>query len=125
MKSLYKLVEFVENLGLTKIEGFSFRHIGDFLFSGLVGLFVLTVELDTAAKNLDDLCGVSFPYVFDFGTGRNDLFLAVLDHLICDFDKQTSHLIRGVIEPGDGVDHLDRVHQRREGFNNLLWGSGV
>lgn len=54
-----------------------------------------------------------------------DFLLAILDHLVGDLDKETSHLIVGVVESSDGMDHLDCIHESRKGIDNLLRGAFV
>jgi hypothetical protein len=40
-----------------------------------------------------------------------DHVLASEDHLIGDLDEEVGHSLVGVVVPGDGVDHLDGVHE--------------
>ena len=50
-----------------------------------------------------------------------DVVLAVVDHLLSDFNKQAGHSVVGVVVPGDGVDHFDAIHQSRQ---CVLYGVG-
>lgn len=46
----------------------------------------------------------------------DDIILAVGDHLVSDLDEKSSHTLIGVIITSDGVNHLDGVHQGRQGL---------
>lgn len=49
-----------------------------------------------------------------------NVVFAVVDHLVGDLDEETSHGVVGVVVSGDGVDHLDGVHQGRQGVLDCL-----
>ena len=40
-------------------------------------------------------------------------------HLVCDFDKQRCHSLRGVVVLRDTVDHSDGIHQTRDVLNHF------
>ena len=50
---------------------------------------------------------------------------AVLDELVGDLDEESGHSLVGVVVSGDGVDHLDTVHESRECLLDGLGGSIV
>ena len=50
-----------------------------------------------------------------------DVLLAVDDHLVGDLHEETSHALVSVVVSGDGVDHLDRVHEYGEGLLDGYW----
>jgi len=110
LQSLYKLVEFVENLSLGKIECFAFGHVSHFLFGSLVGFFILSVEFNATAKDFNNFRWVSFPDIFYFASWRNDFFSAVFNHLIGNFNEQASHLVRSVVKSSNCMNHLYRIH---------------
>jgi len=112
-------VKLPENLSLREIKSLAFRHIDDFLFGLFVTILVLLVQFDAGAQNINQLCGIAAPNIVAF-LAVQDPLLAVGDHLIGDLHEQTRHFIRGVEEPGDRVDHLDRVHQRGQSVDDLL-----
>ena len=49
--------------------------------------------------------------------------LAVRDHLVRDLGKEVGHALRRVVVAGDGVDHLDGVHQRRQRVDDRRLGT--
>lgn len=120
LEPLHKHIELIEDLRLRKIESLALGHLLNLLLGDVVSLLVVAVELDAAAEDLDDLGGGAFPDVFTLGLGWDDLLFAVFYHLVGDFYEQAGHLVRGVVETGDGVDHLDCVHQGGQGVDDLL-----
>lgn len=54
-----------------------------------------------------------------------DVVLAVVDHLLSDLDEETSHAIVCVIVPGNGVDHLNTVHEGGKGILDGVRGSFI
>lgn len=139
-------VELSENLVRREFELLSLRHAHQSFLGQLVLLLVSVVKINAALKNGDkfiwgifvvipkflsvDLVSTSsslssgFVILLSFVEVQN-VVLAVLDHLGGNLDEESSHLVVGVVVPGNGVDHLDRVHQSREGVLNGLWGAFV
>jgi len=124
LESLDELIKFIENLGLREIESLSFGHISNLFLGSLVSFFVFSVEFDAASKNLYNLSWIFLPNLLILVV-RNNLFLAILYHLVCNLDEQSSHLVRSIIETSDSMDHLYGIHQRRKGLNDLLRSSSV
>lgn len=58
-------------------------------------------------------------------TEVEDVGSAVLDHLVGDLHKQTSHALVGVVVSSDSVDHLDTVHEGWKGLFDGLWSAIV
>ena len=54
-----------------------------------------------------------------------NVVLAVVDHLLSDLDEETSHTIVSVIVPGNGVNHLNTVHESRKGILDGVRGSFI
>jgi len=54
-----------------------------------------------------------------------NVVLALNDHLVGDLNKESGHSLVGVVVSGDGVNHLDTVHQSWEGILDSLWVSIV
>jgi len=54
-----------------------------------------------------------------------DVVLAVVDHLLSDLDEETSHAIVCVVVPGNGVDHLNTVHESGKGILDGVRGSFI
>jgi hypothetical protein len=52
-----------------------------------------------------------------------DVLSAVLDHLVSDLDKETSHTLVGVVISGDSMNHLDTIHESWKGLLDGLWCS--
>jgi hypothetical protein len=50
-----------------------------------------------------------------------DVILAVGDHLVGDLGKKSGHSFISVVVSGDGMDHLNTVHQSWKGFLNGVW----
>ena len=124
LKSPDESVELAEELGFGEVECFAFGHICNFFLGFLVAISILPVELNALAKDIDKFSGVSLPDIFNFAAIEY-FFLAVLDHLVGDFDEKSGHFVVGVVEPSNCVDHLDCVHQGRQGVNDLLRSSFV
>lgn len=125
MESFYKLVEFAENLGLAEVESFTFRHVHHLLLCYFISLFVFSVEFDAASQNFDNLSRISLPDILDLFAGWDNFFLTVPDHLIRNLDEESSHLIAGVVESSNGMNHFDGIHQSWQSFNDLLRSSCV
>lgn len=49
-----------------------------------------------------------------------NVVLALNDHLVGDLDKESSHSLVGVVVSGDGMNHLDTVHQSWKGILDSL-----
>jgi len=87
--------------------------------------------LPTLSELIDRLSIAQLKEVFipehkgEYSNEIQDIELAVSDHLVGDLDKKTGHSLVGVVVSGDGVDHLDTVHQSWKSFLNGLWGTIV
>jgi len=125
LQSLDKLVKTIEDLGLREIESFPLGHISNFLLGSFVSFFVFSVEFDATSENFNYFRRISFPDIFNLGSWRNDFLSAVLNHLVGDFDEESSHFVRSVVETSNSVDHLDSIHERRKSLNDLLRGASV
>jgi hypothetical protein len=115
-------------------------HLHESLPSQLVVVLVGGVQVNAALKNWDQFIRGEFielpqgvwlsvfnksgttslllSHLFEVEDGE----LASVNHLVGDLDEQLGHSLVGVVVPGDGVDHLDAVHQSWE---HLLDGFGV
>lgn len=125
VQPLHELVEFAEDLGLTEVEGFAFRHINHFLLGDLIGLFILPVQFDAAPQNFDNFGRVPLPDILYLLASWGDLFLAVSDHLVGDLDEESSHFIARVVESSNCMDHFNSIHQCRQCLDYLLRSSCV
>lgn len=115
-------VKLSEDLSLGEVEGLAFGHVDHFFLGLLVAVFVLLVQLDATGEDFDQLSRVSTPNVVALFSIQDSL-LAVGDHLIGNLHEQTGHLVRGVKESSNGVDHLNCVHQSRQCVDDLLGSS--
>jgi len=120
---------------------FTLWHVHESLLGELVLLEVSLVKLNARFKDWNELLMrdcfgipkdiVTLDSTLLDGFTSSDLSevenveLAVGDHLIGDLDEETSHSFVGVVVSGDGVDHLDTVHQSWKSFLNGLWGTIV
>jgi hypothetical protein len=132
-------IKFTENLIWGELKLLAFWHVHESLLGELVLLKVSSIEVNAALKHWDELIwrielivpknviGLrsSFLTIFTVSDSNEvqDVELAVSDHLVGDFDKKTGHSLVGVVVSGDGVDHLDAVHQSWEDFLDALWVS--
>lgn len=90
-------------------------------------------KVDARAQNLDKFLGVSFPDTLLEGLSAHplagfavvDAVVAVVDHLVGDFDEQLGHSGRTLVVAGDGVDHFNGVHEGGKGLNDLLGGASL
>lgn len=110
LESLDEHVEFIEDLCLRKVKSLAFWHFLNLLLSDVVSFLVLSVKFDAASEDLDYFCWGSLPDVISLAVRRNDLLSAVFDHLVGDFDEETSHFVGSVVEPGNSVYHLNGIH---------------
>ena len=104
-------------------------------------MLVSFVQLNTALKHRDKLIWWIFIMIpeniiswdntrsdclpFADFQEENDIVLAVVDHLIGDLAEQFCHAVISIVITSDGVDHLDAVHQTREGLFDCVWISIV
>ena len=119
----------------------SFWHLHESLFGELILLNVGLVKLNAALENLNKLLAWIIIMVpkdiivlwSSFLTSSTKLDssevknveLAVGDHLVGDFSKESCHSLVSVIISSDGVDHLDTVHQSWKCLFDGLWSSFV
>ncbi len=114
LKSSAEGVEFTKNLSFTEIKGLALWHVSYFILSVIVSFLIWFVQLDALTQNINQFTWITFPDLFRsfswlWGSFSNSVF-AVLDHLVCYFHEQTSHLISSVVESSNSVDHLNSVH---------------
>jgi hypothetical protein len=130
-----------EDLVWREIELLSFWHVHESLFSELILLKVSLVKLDAALKDFNELITWIFVVIPEDvitgwstflssltildSSGVEDGELAVGDHMVGDLGKKAGHSLVGVVVSGDGVDHLDAVHQSWESLLDGLWSSFV
>jgi len=132
-------VELTEDLVGGELELLSLGHLLEAQLGLLVLLLVSIVEVDAALEHWDELfwrvllvvpksLGVLLllALLCDLSSSElsevEDHVLAAGDHLVGDLDEQVGHTLVGVVVTGNGVDHLNRVHQCGEG---LCDGVGV
>lgn len=108
----------------------TFWHIHETFLGELILLEVGLVELDAALKHLDELIWwVGFVIPKDIivqcllgslassdSSEVENVVLAVVDHLIGNFHEEACHSLIGVVVSGNGVDHLDTVHESWKGL---------
>lgn len=132
-------LELTEDLVRREIELLGLGHVLQALSGKLVLLLVSVVKLKAAVEHsnelstwvlltipkgiisklltlleVDSLAGLDLLEV-------QDVLLTVLDHLIGDLDEEASHAFISVIVTSDGMDHLDTVHQGRQGLLDGNW----
>jgi len=56
---------------------------------------------------------------------KNDIVLAIVDHLVGDLAEQLCHTVIGIVISSNGVDHLDAIHQTWKGLFDCIWISIV
>lgn len=143
-------LELAEDLSGVEIELAGLGHGLKALLGEHVGLDVAILEVLAGLENSNELVVGVLLLVpetailesaghFDLGVGEgahlslagkteldvaevDDVVLAVSDHLVGDLDEKASHALGSVVVAGDGVDHLDGVHQ---GGESVLDGLGV
>lgn len=124
-------IELAEDLVGGELELLALWHVHKSLLGDLVLFLVGSVELEAGLEDGDELLRrvlIVVPQdiiIHDLLTGLvsaltdsaevQNVVLAVVDHLLSDLDEQASHSIVGVVVSGDGVDHLDAVHQGGQG----------
>ena len=132
-------VELSEDLVWRELELLTLWHVHKSLFGELVLLQVGSVEVNAALKHWDELLwwillvvpkdiigwwSILLAVVTSLESHEvEDVVLAVSDHLVGDLDEKTSHSLVGVVVSGDGVDHLDTVHQGWKGLFDGVWGA--
>ena len=132
-------VESAENLGRREIELFGLGHVLQSLLGELVLREVGLVQLEALLEYNDELVmgdlillpknavvhgGRALGGLLGDGAGTlesENVLFAVDDHLVGDLDKEASHALVSVVVAGNGVDHLDGVHQDGEGLLDGNW----
>ena len=94
-------------------------HVCDFIFGLLVAIFVSLVESNATFQDRDELGRLSIPDVIGL-LAIEDSVLAIGDHLVGDFHKETSHFVSRVVESGNGVYHLNSIHEGRQSLDDLF-----
>ena len=133
-------IELSEDLVWGELKLLALRHVHESLLGELVLLQVSSVEIDARLKHWNKLFWrVEFVIPKDVITlwalllavtvsdsdEVQNVVLAVVDHLVRDLHEETGHSLVGVVVSGDGVDHLDTVHQSWKGVLDSLWVSVV
>jgi len=132
-------IKLAEDLVGRELELLALWHVHKSLLGYLILLLVGRVQLKARLEDWDELLRrvlVMVPedvVVHDLLAGLvsaltdpaevEDVVLAVVDHLLGDLHEQASHSIVSVIVSGDGVDHLDAVHQSWQGVLDGVGGS--
>ena len=73
----------------------------------LLGWVIVVVPEYIIVDDLLSSRGSAFPDPFEV----EDIVLAVVNHLLGDLYEEASHTVVSVVVPGDGMDHLDAVHE--------------
>ncbi len=76
------------------------------------------VHSEACFEHLEQGSYRSFPHLRT-RVGAVDGQPARFDHAIGNLHEELRHPFRRVEEPGDGVDHLEGVHERRDGVDDL------
>jgi hypothetical protein len=134
-------VKLAEDLVGRELELLSFGHVHQTLLGDLVLLLVSLVELEARLEDwyellrgilvmlpedivVDDLFAGSHGALSDSLEVEN-VVLAVVDHLLSDLHKESSHAVVGVVVSSNGVDHLDAVHQSGKGILDSVRGTFI
>ena len=88
---------------------------GDELFRWI--LFVVPHDII-----VDVLLGLSNGTILGPSEVENVL-LAIVNHLLSDLNEESSHPVVCIVVPGDGVDHLDAIHQGGECILDSIRGA--
>lgn len=136
-------VKLSEDLVGREFELFTFWHVHQSLLGEVVLFLIGLVKVNAALENWDEFLWweqffipenvVTFWLVLslgvDFTSGHlsevKNVPFASCDHFGGDFHEETGHFLVGVVVPGDGVDHLDTVHQGWESLFDRVWGTVV
>ena len=110
----------------------TFWHVHETFLGELILLEVGLVELDAALEHLDELIWwVGFVIPKDIivlwlsflasltssdSSEVEDVVFAVVDHLVGNLHEEACHSLIGVVVSGNGVDHLDTVHESWKGL---------
>jgi len=131
--------ELAEDLVGREVELLGFGHVLQALSSEFVLSHVGLMEFEAAVEDSNELSTrvlltVPEGVISELGTLLDDnclaglelaevqdVLLAVVDHLVGDLDKQTSHTLISVIVSSDSVNHLDTVHQGRQRLLDGHW----
>ena len=136
-------VEATEDLRRRKVELLGLRHMLESLLSELVLVHISLMQFEARSEHRDQLIMGDLPMVPKDGiiqaTGvllparllrhirrnalleREDVCLAVDDHLVGDLNEEAGHALVSVVVSGDGVDHLDTVHEHGQGLFDSDW----
>lgn len=129
LESAHKGIKFSENLCFWEIKSLSLWHVCNLVLSVSVALFVFAVKFNARAKYFNKFSWILFPNLFVISVLvcilLHNSFLAILDHLICDFNEKASHLVCCIIESGYCVNHFNSIHESWQSINDLLRSSMV
>ena len=108
-------VEAAEDGLLVEVRELLALRVGrELLLGQAVRLLVHLVQLEAALEPLDELRGLLLPEALAnvVAVEAQDGLLAVQDERVRDLDEEVRHALGRVVVARDGVDHLDRVHER-------------
>ena len=133
-------LESSKDLVWRELELLTLWHVHETLLGELVLLYISNLKLNAALEHWDELIWwillvipkhiIGHWTLLDVLTSSDsseveDVVFALDDHLVGDLDEETGHSLVGVVVSGDGVDHLDTVHESWEGVLDGLWVSIV
>jgi intracellular sulfur oxidation DsrE/DsrF family protein len=84
--------------------------------------FIWWIEV-VVPKNVITLWALLLSVTVSDSNEVQNVVLAVRNHLVGDLDEKACHSLVSVVVSGDGVNHLDAVHQSWENFLDSLWVS--
>ena len=129
-----------ENLVWRELELLTLWHVHETLLGELVLLDISNLKLNAALEHWNELIwwillmipkNIIGHWTLLVGLTSSDspevedVVFALDDHLVGDLNKESGHSLVGVVVSGDGVDHLDTVHESWQGVLDSLWVSVV
>jgi hypothetical protein len=122
----------------------------DLFFDFAIFFLIFLIQLDTVVEDVDQLIWITIPnghlksffirtsifvglvfilrirsFLLLWEGTSEDVIFTIGDHLVGNFAEQVGHGGGAGVISGDGVDHLDSVHQGWEGFDDGFWSSFV
>eukprot|EP00968_Pinguiococcus_pyrenoidosus_P007308 scaffold486_cov254-Pinguiococcus_pyrenoidosus.AAC.1 len=117
-------IELAEDLVGLEVELLALRVLLQLALGQPVLLLIRLVELEARLQLPHQILRVLLPQRLHVLPARDGV-LAVADDLIRDLGEQLGHPLVRVVVPGDGVDHLDGVHERRQRIDDAEWRAAV
>lgn len=134
-------VELTEDLVRRELELFALWHVHESLLGDFILLLISLVKFKARLEDGNELLGwvvvvvpedVIVDDLLALGSSAvsdppevEDVVLAVVDHLLGNLHEETGHAVVGVVVSGDGVDHLDAVHEGGKGILDRVRGAFV